>query len=927
MESGAARGYYFRSQSAHKRRMLPRRKSGKHSSGRTVETLVGAKRKHSLPPSAQEARYKRRKVFHQERHAAKVSNFDPFQRSCEVKLHPFPIMRIPSPRLTYVTASMQFLISAISDKDLDTLRQKSPPAEHSTAWSNIRNALCACQMALRNRQEEQALPLSFTGRLMLALYRYGQATKDSEILDLFPQGLKCTQHTKPADFITKNLEKFTLQSPTHFMCCLARILTDNPQKEWGGFVQQKNVHTSVVEVIHDYEIVHKLVKNEDSVGIEIPLDQLSKSSGSDIESLLAEANIEKVDNKAVDWTVAKACYEDACTHLKDVVGLKEHRAIQLAIAQKLRAGEKSWDSGKLRPHYTGTEWHLSDKDADAVLMRMPVFLTDQDKSVPKRQDLREEVILLEGTQWITVLYDDINEKRYQEFILPAAQAAAFQIAQELYRIAGFKVAGVSCTGIDNDGCRHLLVTLPETHQGGGTFCYDPIQVLRKMQEGARYNAAIVFDAWLKNDAVHTFKLATVPICDAASGELEVEHVYRLEFNCMGFGEHFGKGTGGGEELYGADARPDLEILKESPYFEGLKDSEIALGLEQLFKLRDETIFEVVAHYWPESDDHGTTIADQLLERKRSLLNKKQDMLESWTASQEHLAKPLTPVFHGKRHYAAIKAVCDSPNPVKIPNIFLNDKPQEVKGSLRTLLCHKGDTHDNGTYITLHRIESTWFIVDDTNKDGLGAISIDEYLVSKGLSHLIKPTFPTGTDMLKNLLQCGFLRITPELMMWELNTTQKRKEWCSNFENVVIRNWQSACDQENSPETESEAEAGSGTDVDSDSEYRDCVSEQEVHGDDNENTVSEPDAPEDEERIYTEQTLSSPVGSVICESDSAIEENDEDTDSVIAPVSQARLIETHARGQSVDSSYIWVIKNGELVAVPPKDMSSLCSGPA
>lgn len=912
MESGVAREYYFRSQGAPGRRTLPRRKRGKYSGGRAVEAFVGGKRKHPSPPSAQETGHKRRKASHQNTPTTKVSKLEPFQRSYDVKLHPFPIMSTPSPRLTYITAAMQFLISAISDKDLDTLRQKAPPAEHRTVWKNLRDALCECQMALRNRREEQALPLSLMGNFMLALYRYGQATKDPEVKGLFPQELKCTSRMKPADFITKNLKNFTLQSPTHFMCCLARILTDNPQKEWGGFVQQKNVHTTVVDTINGYRIVNKLVEDEDSVGIEIPLDKLPKNSDVDIESLLAETNFKEAPNKAVDWRVAKACYEDARENLKDIVDLKEPNAILLKIGQRLAMRESNWDSIQLRAHYMGTEWHLSDNDADAVLMRMPVFLTAQDKPVPDRRDLREEVIYLGGTQQVTVLYDD-NGKRYQEIVLPATHAAAFQIAQELYRIAGFKTPGVTCIGVDEDGCRHLLVTLPETHKYGGTFCYDPIQILDRIQKGVCYKAAIVFDAWLKNDAVHTFKLASVKIPDMENGEPDIEHVYRLEFNCMGFGKPFGKAKKGKTELYGENALPDFEILKNSPCFEGLEDSEIAVGLEQLTRLRDETIFEVVAYYWPESEGHGTIIADQLLERKWSLLNKKQKMLEraSWTASQEYLTTPLTPVFHDKRHHAAVKAVCSRPDSMKIPNIFLNDRPQEVKGSLRTLLCHRGDTRNDGTYITFHRIENTWFVVDDTNRDGLGAISIDQYLSSKGLSHMITPASPAGMDTLTNLLRCGFLRITPELMIWELDTTQKRKEWCSSFENVVIRNWQTACDEENRPETESEVESGSGSDASSDSEYWDCVSEQEVDSDD-ENAASESDT--------VEQIPPSPLESVVYEGDSAIEESDEETDSMIASVSETRLAGTNESAQSEESSYIRVIKNGVLVLVPPKDMS-------
>lgn len=761
VEGVAKGGYYLRNRSG-----KPPKGTAKACSGRGVKKKCAPKRKLSLSSVTSNATSSssttslgsRRKVktVKVSAHKAKKTGFVPFERSPAVGLHPFPIMDVPSSKLTLVTASMQFLMSVISDKDLNTLRQKQPPPEHSNLWCELRDALCDCQMALRNREKKNALPLAVTGRLMLALYRYGKMAGNKDIQALFSSNVTVSSSIQPENFITENLDCFQLQSPLAFICCLASVLTDDPQTEWG------------------YDTLDA-GESDDSefVGIQVPLDKPLK---------------------------------------------------------------------------------------DAVFTHMPIFLSEQDKSAIKIVN-RCTVPLAPGAEPVEVVFD-ADGRRYQELVLGAEHAAAFQIAQEFYRIAEFKTADVVCHGIDADGYRHLLVSLPQAHELKVSFCYDKATVRARMAEGARHRAAIVFDAWLKNDAVQEGLLSTVNLPSPQMGVLR-HYAYRLGFNCMGFRNVVGQVERRKRERYEVQPLSDFFILACLPAFAGLKTEELMWGMERLSKLRDETICEIVARYWSGSGDSAMEIANLLIERKNNLINMAGISLE-----EDNVIEPLPPVFHDKRHAAAVKAVCGSHGQIHFPNLFLNGEPVKASGALRTLLCHKGDAREDGTYITLHRINDAWCIVDDMNNEREGAISIDEYLYPKQLEHLVDDDNPAGTQTLENLLMCGFLRITPELVMWELDSGTKRSEWTPEFENAVLRNWQKTCNQ-----MDEEGQAS-----DSDADYVDC-----------EETISV----ESVEPSEGNPELPSSVASVI--------------PKVIPTVIPAR------------PSHVMVIQDGEWVAVPPKKM--------
>ena len=757
----------------------------------------------------------------------------PFQRVSDTGLYPFPSMDVLSRKFTYITASMQFLVSALSDSDLDTLTQKASPLMHSGLWEEVRDAFCECQIALRQRGDRNVLPGQMLARLVYALYCYGRVTGHSGLQLLFP--FEDEVADDPIQFLRDNQQQFKLCSPAVFMGCLADILTDDPKEEWGGFAQQKSADISQVGMVRGYGISTKTLKDENSVGIAVPLDDPPQGAGTSLESLLRVVSCQRVSDQPVSQSAARHCYEkeQIKQQMKQQATESAVRRIIIDDIEKQLDGIDQWDEELPRPHYVGKEWHIG-AHSDSVLMSMPIFLEEKDKPQVKWESLEtllsdtgsgEEIADVpeylrtfqcqrtkrEGIPDV-VVHDKTTGKNYIHVAVSPQHGAAFLIAQELYRIAGFKTMGV--TRVDRgDGKCHLLISLPmedkSGKKGGRAFCYEHGKVMASMRDGAYYGAAVVFDALLKNDDIANSRMAIVSQ-PTVKGVMK-PYVYRTEFHCLGFSRSTKrqKAVMHGVPLEGSVVDDLNTLLKKECFKNARKSGQVQLGLERLATLRDETFHQVVAHYWPGSQGDAQVVAEQILARKNTLLTMKGVVL-----SRERQQKPLAPVFHNKRHVSAVRALCESHGEVALPNIFAGDELLETKGRLRTLLCHVGDAREYGSYITLHRIGSVWFVVDDIGSDGEGGISLDEFVSKEGLGHLKDEDNPAGMVTLENMLKCGFLRTTPELMLWELEAAEKRREWQPDFEREVIQSWQVACGH--SPDSGSDQES-------SDDGFMECVS--------------------------------------------------------------------------------------------------------
>ncbi|MTI12356.1 hypothetical protein [Sansalvadorimonas verongulae] len=700
-------------------------------------------------------------------------------------------------------------MSALSDSDLNALIHKAPPTRHGDLWVTLRDAFCDCQIALRQREGSSVLPAEMLARLIHALYRYGCATTHPSVHYLFP--FEAEVHgIAPLEFLLENQQHFKLRTPATFMGCMADILADDPSKEWSGFVQQNRADVSQIGMVCGYGISSKVLEIEDSVGIAIPLANPSKEAGVGLEGLLRGISCQRVDDTPVSRARAQQCYEEELARQRE--SDSETRQLIIDDIEKQLDDIESWDETLPRPHYTGKEWHIGEH-SDSVFMSLPIFLEEEDKpqvewgnlvtlifdsgSKEEVADVPEDLRTFQCQRTKrdgipdVVVHDKTTGDNYIYITLNHRHGAAFLIAQELYRIAGFKTMDVTRIRRDDKSKCHLLISLPmqdtSGKQGGESFCYKHETVMARMRDGARYGAAVVFDALLKNDDVANSRMAIISQPDHKN--IMRTYVYRSEFHCLGYSRKTiqQKAVESGVPL-GSNVVNDLNtLLKEECFKSARHHNQIRLGMERLGNLQDETFHEVVARYWPGSQSDAQVVAEQLLQRKAALLS-----MSEFAPSPDRLEKPLAPVFHEKRHVAAVRALCESHGEMELPNIVAGGKPLETRGRLRTLLCHTGDAQERGGYITLHRIGDVWFVVDDLKGDGEGGISLDEYVSQKGLKFLVDGAFPAGIATLENMLKCGFLRTTPELMLWELEAAEKRREWHPDFEQAVIKSWQSAC---------------------------------------------------------------------------------------------------------------------------------------
>ncbi len=749
----------------------------------------------------------------------------------------FPVPENFGGKSCYISSAMQCMTSLISQDDLDALQARTTvPAELTrniecrgplrdhviTAWLRLKDAFCDYQQRIRQAGNTIDLPEEVLVELIEAASVFGHLAGNSSVIDLFIP--MCTEGLKPTakGFLMANIKMLQQQDPEELMLEFINALSLYPNGEcqWNSCLPEKNTSSTVVDHIGNHTILHNVTgQGAGGYCIEVPLSQ---DDGEDdgaktMHELLTYRVLSSQDRdgRSVSQEDATAAYlkaQGASPLDRDLT-----QSISLALGKI-----SSWDEQEKRDLYHRVSWQLPDRN-DAFLMRLQVF---DNVFAPQASSSDDQYLgLNEGMEGMEVVdFRDlvtpstIPEKMHvkgassggkvvevavkrpngilyrDSLFTDKKQADAYRLTHAFYDIYGFPVADLLPV-TNSPGTKTHLLTPFMPGMKGGVYTEDSSKIVRAMENGAKYGAAVVFDAWLGNVGVANSRLAM-------EKEDGVNYVYRTEFHGLGY-DREGKAA-----LFGDSAVVDLNALLEEPGFRVLKEApmenRLQTGMNKLRSITDEQIMSIVAAILPDTTEEDketqAQIITKLIARRESLLA----MSASITPSTSHADK-LTPGARqgipGKRHHEAVGAFCETQGQMVLPHVMKGDDMVLYKANAKSVICHIGTSKNSGHYISLNRIGDDWFVMDDMLTDfdeyRVGGVSLSDYLELKKREHLIDEGNRNGFQTLRQMLEDSSLQMTPYTILWEREQEdqQKRPEWRASVEEEKLDAWRHACSEE------------------------------------------------------------------------------------------------------------------------------------
>ena len=756
----------------------------------------------------------------------------------------------------------------------------------TSVWPQLRNCFCNIMEALKNpRDKNVTIAHNHIDDLISHL---------SSLVDFSPneilRGVLRNAHSGMRIEQQQDCDEFSL--------CLAQIL---------GLDFSNHIR---VEEVHKVRIA-----SVQGIPVDVPLGQPGETpAGSRLAVFLPEPNNKEYENggyfqRCLDSadlpsdntaTIEGDDYlqrvEQAFASLRQGIENKKiHVNNRVAAMRDIRTAQKNAqsyvDAGRRYPTVDSTRVRLGSK-CDSLAVQFGVFgfkpaqtlnyqhvdiIPQKSKNpIPEQYHMSSTE---EGTDEIGYLRDKQTGKKYLVNFRPcggpratteqsAKHAEASMLVQSFYKSVGLPV--VPCVMVKSNTYQdetgevltHLCLEESPDKNKRPDFRQDNVSRVLSSDECCEEVWGIIFDAWLGNRHVCNGRDGGLGILEPvnkrgkSTKKSSSTKLFRTQFSGLGY-----KLNQPEPDAFNENSVGDLRVITSNTILSAADRIDICRGLKALGLMTNDVIADLVNNSNFGSVAEKNQLIRTLIVRRNNLLNMTniRDGHTLFTSYQHGDVDAFKPALHHEnidnriKHVdRAINAFVDSSGEISLPAVDSNDESVQFTGIARCIVCHMGESLNEGHYLSLFRRGDTWFILDDSPaRRGVikEAIPVGDVLDSDE-----KSDTPNSIEDVMTFLQKPNNQLAPYLVVYERTGegVETRPEWEPEFEHEVLKKWRqnregNTEDDTSSVATSSDYETSSQLEAETDQESED-ESELDRYSTDSKSEESEDECESDEESV-------------------------------------------------------------------------------